>query len=129
MKTEVLQSIVLISIVIYDHIIVSVSMYGSKKFMKGLFIGHMLGMKKHHHIPHHMILPPVYPPPIITPPMPVPFPVSAGVGASVAVATPMTLPFGAGMTATSTLAANGFGVNPFGLNLLPQINPFGLQTL
>ena len=101
--------------------------------MKGLVIGHMLGMKKHHHMPHHMIYPsPVFPPPIITPPMPVPVPVSTGIGASVAVATPMTLPFGAGLpgvTATSTLAANGFGINPFGLNLLPQINPFGLQTL
>ena len=123
--------------------------FSSKNFMKGLILGHALGMKKFIHLdamhgyhhPHHHHLPFPHAPPFLPyPVMPVMPPVlgSSVATSSVAVATPnalpMTLPLvgGAGVLPASTFAANGAltvnglglagsaAINPFGLNLLPQ---------
>lgn len=131
----------------------SIAGFGSKKFMKGLVLGHALGMKKfihfpplhHHHMPHMPTFMP-YPVPYPVPPMISPIGSSIATS-SVAVATPnaLTLPMvGPGVGgilptafANGGIAVNGLGIaggasiNPFGLNLLPQgvISPFGINPL
>lgn len=115
--------LMVIIILISDQLLLTFSMYGGKKFMKGLVIGHMLGMRKvpiyHHRHGDHLLYPPIIGPQLISgAPYPVPVPVPSPVG----VATPMTLPF-TGMPGFTT----PFAVNPFGMNLLPQgVIPFGL---
>ena len=130
------------------------SAFSTKKFVKGLLLGHALGTKKFGHYDSHYfqqahMMP--YPYPVPYPMQPLISPISSSVAtSSVAVATPnalpMTLPMIApgvgsilpgGFAANGAIGLNGFGlaggaaINPFGLNLLPQgvINPFGFNGI
>lgn len=122
-----------------------VSCYGSKKFMKGLVIGHMLGMKKSsHHFPHyphhyhtHMSMgglgPAVIPAPIGPPAVAVATPTSFALPMTAAGASAFSI--NAGLTTGFGLpgAAPLGGISPFGLVnpgfVAPAINPFALNGL
>lgn len=101
--------------------------------MKGLVIGHMLGMKKSHfaHYPHYHhppIIAPAVIPPAIAPPVAVATPTSFGLpmaGTSAfSINAGMTTGFGLpGATALTTGISPFALVNPALVN--PAINPFG----